>query len=145
MMWRKTMDGLAYSEKQVDILMSAVSLLLPLSTGFVVLVGAGLARLAAAGALRTQRQRATVAGSFLLVMLSIGLWSGCLAFIVDCARPFDLPGDPVPALHVGRLNAEWSAAIACAQLGLLSFFFALLCYAAAAYPALGVVIRDKVR
>jgi hypothetical protein len=137
------MDALAYSEKQIDVLMSVVTLLLPLSTGFVVLAAAGLPKLAAAGALKTGPQRRNIIASFVLIVFSIGLWGGCLAFMLDSARPFKLSPATTPMLKVPLLNAEWGFAIRCAQIGFVSFFFALVFYAAAAYPALGVVIREK--
>ena len=105
------MDGLAYSEKQLDLLTSVVTLLLPLSTGFVVLVAAGLPRLAAGGLLKTIRQRRMLVASFVLIVCSIGFWSSCLAFLVDTARPFDLPPGVVPTVNLRLLNAEWQAAL----------------------------------
>ena len=137
------MENIEYSSKQIDTLLSAVTILLPLSTGFILLMGAGFSTLSGAGVLKGKRYQTFLTYAFVLSVVSIGLYSGCVAFLVDCSRAFEQGG--ASKLTLKYLNIEWSAAIYCVQLGLLSFFGAVVCYSSVAYRGLEVLARGSSR
>ena len=81
------MDSVAYSSKQVELLLEATKVLLPVCTAFVLLAANSLQHFEQQKLLGSRSLRFTMILCFALSILSIGLWSGVLAFMVDCSHP----------------------------------------------------------
>ena len=139
------MDSLAYSSKQVELLLEATKVLLPVCTGFVLLAANSLHRFEQQKLLASQSLRFIMILCFALSILSIGLWSGVLAFMVDCSHPFDRV-EPLSTLRISitTLNWEWDLGQLCAEVALISFFASVATYCLLAYKLLNR-IRSKVR
>lgn len=74
--------------------------------------------------------------SFLLAIIAVGLWSGVLAFMVDCSYPFNRSPQATDSIPSGRLNLEWICGLLSAQIGLVSFFLSVCLFAHVGYEML---------
>lgn len=130
------MESLAYSWKQVEVLLEATKVLIPVNTGYVLIVIAGLRHLQKRKLFATSSARRILISSFLLAIVSIGFWSGVLAFMVDCSQPFELAKAATLTINTSQLNLEWRLGLICAQLALISFFASIALYSCLAYKLL---------
>lgn len=137
------MESLSYSLKQVEHLLEAAKVLIPVCTGYVLLAVAGIRQLLENKLLAIPSARFLVVASFVLVIVSIGFWCGVLAFMVDCSNPFDRAQGSASSINAKQLNLEWTLGLLCAQLALISFFSSITLYCSLAYKLLLSVKRNS--
>jgi len=137
------MDSVAYSSKQVELLLEATKVLLPVCTAFVLLAANSLQHFEQQKLLGSRSLRFTMILCFALSIVSIGLWSGVLAFMVDCSHPFDRVESSALRINITKLNWEWDLGQLCAELALISFFASVATYCLLAYRLLNRISEVK--
>jgi hypothetical protein len=130
---------IAYSAKQVDVLIDSCKVLIPVITGYIVIVVGSLGQLEKKRLISRRTVRRRLIGSFFMAIVALGLWSGVLALMVDCSFPFSRLSQALDSIPSERLNVEWITGLVCAQAGLISFFFSVCLFAYVAYEMLSDV------
>jgi len=132
------MQTVVYSSKQVEVLLGAANILIPVCTAYVLLAAGGLRQLQKKKLIASPGAKATVIFAFALAIAAVGFWSGTLAFMVDCAHVLGRTPGSVLTMSSNRLNSEWTLGLLCAQLALLSLFISISLYCRLAYKLLFV-------
>lgn len=120
---------LTYSSKQLDTLFEAAKVFIPVCTGYILLASGSLKVFREQRLLYRPSTRFLLVAVFVCAIAAVGLWSGVIAFLVDCSYAFGRINDLPPALNTIRLDYEWSIAAHCAQAAHVFFFtsVALFC------------------
>lgn len=126
------MEYITFSLKQIELLFETIKILIPVSTGFIVLVVSGLKLLIDKKVSITKIEKKL----FLLILvgtvIAIGLWSGSLAFLIDCANTFGRMENNFN-LNISQLNWEYKMGQLCAQIAHLSFFISIIIFCILSY------------
>lgn len=123
------MNEIAYSAKQVALLVDVAKVLLPVCTGFLVLAAKTLLWTRESGIKLRTSEKILWMGAFTWATVSAALWIAVLALMVDCFHPFERYDKANLALSPKLLNWEWGFAQTSAQIALITFGFGLAFYA----------------
>ncbi len=122
-----------YSELQLNLLLETVKVLIPLCTGFLVLLTVSCRLLLERGLTLSKTDRGLLISIYVWAVVSLGLWSGVLSFLIDCAAVFGRSGTDTVLLDAARLNHEWRLCGYVAELAHLTFFIAIVFFSVVSY------------
>ncbi len=109
---------IVYSQKQVEYLIEVAKVLIPVSTAFLGFLIACLPIIQEKGIKFDAFEKILLACPFFLTILSILLWCGTLAFMIDCSHSFERYNNTPLFIPISWLNWEFKMGQYASQLGL---------------------------
>ena len=125
-----------YSQFQIEVLLETVKVLIPVCTAFLVLVSVFFRYSIEKNLPLNKIDKFIFVCIYFWSVIAIGLWSGVLAFLVDCAAIFKRTKEDTVALNMSHLNLEWNMAELSAEIAHFSFLIAVIIFSFLAYRRL---------
>ncbi len=126
-------ETIIFSQKQIEFLLESAKILIPLSTGFILLISSSITKFKELKISNSESNKILIIGVYAWIIISIGLWSGVIAFMIDCSHPFERFDGATTFISFEQLNWEYRMGVLTAKCALISFFIGVILYSICAY------------